>query len=56
MAFLHLDGREGSFQEHFQVKRRKASKARPCLVCGTPIEKIMVGSRGTYFCPKCQAM
>jgi len=51
MAFLHLDGREGSFEEHFQVKRRKGE---PCLVCGTPIEKIMVGGRGTYFCPKCQ--
>lgn len=26
----------------------------PCLVCGTPIRKIEVGTRGTYFCPKCQ--
>ncbi len=52
MAFRHLDGREGSFQEHFQVKRRKT---KPCFVCGMPIEKIMVGGRGTYFCPKCQA-
>jgi len=53
MAFLHLDGREGSFQEHFQVKRRKG---KPCFICGTPIEKMIVGGRGTYFCPKCQAM
>jgi formamidopyrimidine-DNA glycosylase len=26
----------------------------PCFVCGTSIEKIRVGARGTYFCPTCQ--
>lgn len=26
----------------------------PCFACGTTIEKIRVGGRGTYFCPKCQ--
>lgn len=26
----------------------------PCLSCGTPIEKIEVGGRGTHFCPQCQ--
>lgn len=26
----------------------------PCFVCGTTIQKIRVGARGTYFCPKCQ--
>ncbi|HYJ12479.1 MAG TPA: bifunctional DNA-formamidopyrimidine glycosylase/DNA-(apurinic or apyrimidinic site) lyase [Thermomicrobiales bacterium] len=26
----------------------------PCFVCETTIEKIRVGSRGTYFCPNCQ--
>jgi len=25
-----------------------------CFVCGTTIEKIRVGARGTYLCPKCQ--
>jgi formamidopyrimidine-DNA glycosylase len=52
MAFLHLDGSEGRYQESFQVKGRKG---RPCLVCATPIERIEVGGRGTYFCPRCQA-
>ncbi len=51
MAFVHLDGRKGSFQEHLQVKGRKG---KPCLVCGWPIERITVGGRGTYFCPQCQ--
>ena len=26
----------------------------PCLRCGTPIERIELGGRGTYFCPRCQ--
>ncbi len=50
MAFLHLDGSEGSYQETFQVKGRKGE---PCFVCATPIERIKVGGRGTYFCPRC---
>jgi formamidopyrimidine-DNA glycosylase len=25
-----------------------------CPICGTTIEKIRVGARGTYFCPTCQ--
>lgn len=51
MAFVHLDGSRGSFQEQFQVKGRKGE---PCFVCSTPIEKMSVGGRGTYFCPSCQ--
>ncbi|EAG4417330.1 DNA-formamidopyrimidine glycosylase, partial [Listeria monocytogenes] len=26
----------------------------PCVVCGTPIEKIKLNGRGTHFCPNCQ--
>jgi formamidopyrimidine-DNA glycosylase len=51
MAFVHLDGSKGRFQDHFQVKRRKGES---CFVCGTPIQKTSVGGRGTYFCPACQ--
>jgi len=52
MAFVHLDGSEGSYQEGFQVKGRKG---KPCFVCATPIERVKVSGRGTYFCPRCQA-
>ena len=52
MAFLHLDGSEGCYQETFQVKGRKGE---PCFVCATPIERVKIGGRGTYFCPRCQA-
>lgn len=27
---------------------------KPCKYCGTPIEKIKVGGRGTHYCPNCQ--
>ena len=52
MAFVHLDGSVGAYQEGFQVKGRKG---KPCFVCATLIEKIKVSGRGTYFCPRCQA-
>jgi formamidopyrimidine-DNA glycosylase len=32
-----------------------ARKGEPCPVCGDTIQKMRVGSRGTYFCPTCQA-
>jgi formamidopyrimidine-DNA glycosylase len=51
MAFVHLDGTKGGFQDQFQVKQRKG---KPCRICSTPVEKIPVGGRGTYFCPQCQ--
>ena len=25
-----------------------------CAICGTPIERIVLGQRGTHFCPTCQ--
>jgi formamidopyrimidine-DNA glycosylase len=44
-------GEPGSNQEHFNVYDRQG---RPCPRCGTPIEKIVVGQRGTHLCPFCQ--
>jgi formamidopyrimidine-DNA glycosylase len=29
-------------------------QGEPCFTCGTTVEKIRVGARGTYFCPTCQ--
>lgn len=45
------DGRRGQSQEHFRVYGRAG---QPCPVCGTPIERTVVGGRGTHFCPTCQ--
>lgn len=43
--------RGGEFQKHFKVYGRKG---QPCYECGTPIERIVLGSRSTHFCPQCQ--
>jgi formamidopyrimidine-DNA glycosylase len=29
-------------------------QGEPCIVCGTPIRRIVQAGRSTYFCPKCQ--
>jgi len=44
--------RGGEFQNQFQVYQRKGE---PCYRCGTTIERIVVGQRGTHFCPQCQS-
>jgi len=38
---------------HFRVYDRAG---KPCPVCGTSIERIIVGQRSTYFCPVCQRL
>jgi formamidopyrimidine-DNA glycosylase len=43
--------RGGDFQNHFRVYGRDGE---PCPVCGTKIERIVVGQRGTHICPQCQ--
>ena len=38
---------------HFRVYDRAG---KPCPVCGTSIERIIVGQRSTHFCPTCQTL
>ena len=45
------DGATGGMQHEFRVYGREGE---PCGRCGTPIEKIRVAGRGTYYCPQCQ--
>ncbi len=49
--FRHVDGARGSFQDRFLAHRRAGE---PCVNCGRPIRKIVVGGRGTYVCEHCQ--
>jgi formamidopyrimidine-DNA glycosylase len=49
--FRHVDGARGSFQDRFLVHLRAG---QPCVRCGTPIRKLVVGGRGTYVCERCQ--
>ena len=44
-------GVKGSYQEYLLVHDRKG---KACVNCGTPIDKITVGGRGTYYCKNCQ--
>jgi formamidopyrimidine-DNA glycosylase len=46
------DGGSGAMQDEFRVYGREGD---PCDRCGTPIAKIRVAGRGTWFCPQCQA-
>ena len=41
----------GNYQENFRVYGRKG---QPCVTCGTPITRIVVGQRGTHVCLQCQ--
>jgi formamidopyrimidine-DNA glycosylase len=43
--------RGGDFQNSFRVYQRTG---QPCPVCGTLIARVVVGQRGTHFCPTCQ--
>lgn len=43
--------RGGEFQNYFRAYQRTG---HPCPVCGTIIERLVVGQRGTHICPNCQ--
>ncbi|MEO6982240.1 MAG: bifunctional DNA-formamidopyrimidine glycosylase/DNA-(apurinic or apyrimidinic site) lyase [Edaphobacter sp.] len=49
--YVDADGVAGFFQLHHHVYSRTGE---PCRVCKTPIKRIVVGGRGTHFCPTCQ--
>ncbi len=50
-SYVNGQGEMGMFQYSLQVYGREQE---PCRTCGTPIEKSVVGGRGTHVCPKCQ--
>ena len=52
-TFSSSHGVFGTFQNELLVHQRKGEN---CYECHTPIEKIKVGGRGTYFCPTCQKL
>jgi len=49
--YVDADGDEGFFQLQHRVYGRENE---PCLVCKTPIKRIVIGGRSSHYCPKCQ--
>ncbi len=46
-------GRQGAYQLRHRVYGREGL---PCPDCGTPVRRMAVAQRGTWFCPRCQRM
>jgi formamidopyrimidine-DNA glycosylase len=49
--YRDASGQPGRFAALHRVYQRDGE---PCLSCGTPIRRIVLGQRGTHFCPTCQ--
>jgi len=49
--YVDADGGEGFFQLQHRVYGREGEA---CLVCGTPIKRVVIGGRSSHYCPKCQ--
>ena len=50
-TYFRPSGEPGSAHSQFRVAHRRGES---CPICGTPLERIPVRNRGSYFCPKCQ--
>jgi len=49
--YVDAAGVAGFFQLEHRVYLRTGL---PCLVCGRPIQRLLVAGRGTHYCPQCQ--
>ena len=50
-TYVRPGGQLGTAHFNFKAAHRGG---KPCPVCGTPIQRILVRNRGSYFCPNCQ--
>ena len=50
-TYVRPEGELGTAHFDFKVAHKGGE---PCPVCGSTIERVLVQSRGTYFCPRCQ--
>ena len=53
LAFVHLDGSKGCYQDRVRVKDREG---QVCSICGGTIVKEKIAGRPTYYCPRHQRM
>jgi formamidopyrimidine-DNA glycosylase len=49
--YVDANGDAGFFQFQHRVYGREGE---PCLVCRTPIKRIVIAGRSAHYCPKCQ--
>ncbi len=49
--YVDADGEEGFFQLQHRVYGREGD---PCLVCRTPIKRVVIAGRSSHYCPTCQ--
>ncbi len=49
--YVDAEGKEGFFQLQHRVYGREGE---PCLVCKTPIKRIVIAGRSSHYCPHCQ--
>jgi formamidopyrimidine-DNA glycosylase len=49
--YVDSNGEEGFFQLQHRVYGREGE---PCLVCKTPIKRVVIAGRSSHYCPKCQ--
>jgi formamidopyrimidine-DNA glycosylase len=49
--YVDTNGDEGFFQFQHRVYGREGE---PCLVCGSAIQRVVLGGRSSHYCSKCQ--
>jgi formamidopyrimidine-DNA glycosylase len=49
--YVSPDGSDGGYQNERAVYARTGE---PCLVCRTPIRRLVIATRASHFCPSCQ--
>ena len=49
--YVDAEGRAGFFQLQHRVYGREGE---PCLVCRTPVKRVIIAGRSSHYCPHCQ--
>lgn len=49
--YRDASGEAGGFEPLLRVYGREG---KPCPVCGTPIERVVISNRSAFYCPDCQ--
>jgi len=52
-TYFRPSGDIGTAHFQFRVAHRRGES---CSICGTPLQRIPVRNRGSYFCPNCQPL